>query len=246
MTESPDSRAFLRAISGSNFANVDRAVAAIWWSNVFLSGAGLSPKEIDALMQAAGYAAQNVPRLKQQLMRDTRVVSAKGGRFSISARKLASVADTFKGFSDRQPLPQSDTLLDRDMFAFSRGYLTTVVSQLNVAYDTGLYDCCAVMCRRLLETLIIEAYESKGRAEELKDQSGHFPMFSGLLAFLEADSSIHVGRSALQAMKDFKALGDLSAHNRRYNARKSDIDKVTVGLRVASEELLNIAGFKVA
>ena len=35
-----------------------------------------------------------------------------------------------------------------------------VLSQINGSYDCALFDCTAVMCRRLLETLIIEAYEA--------------------------------------------------------------------------------------
>jgi hypothetical protein len=43
-----------------------------------------------------------------------------------------------------------------------------VVEQINKSYDIELWDCCAVMCRRLLETLIIEVYEKLGRANEIK------------------------------------------------------------------------------
>src|SRR5206468_1835173 len=101
----------------------------------------------------------------------------------------------------------------------TRQYLERVVLQLNASYDTGLFDCCAVMCRRLLETLIIEVYEAAGRADELKGADSHFIMFAGLLAKLEKDKAFNLGRNSLQGLRDFKALGDLSAHNRRFNAR---------------------------
>jgi hypothetical protein len=39
-------------------------------------------------------------------------------------------------------------------------------------------------------------------------------------------------------------MGDLSAHNRRYVAKKGDIDNWRTELRVAVEELVSIAGFK--
>jgi len=44
----------------------------------------------------------------------------------------------------------------------------------------------------------------------------------------------------------FKKLGDLSAHNRRFNADSDDIDRVRGKLRVAAEELLDIANLKSA
>jgi hypothetical protein len=98
------------------------------------------------------------------------------------------------------------------------------------------------MCRRVLETLLIEVYESKGRAAEIKGADGHFQMFAALLAHFEKDNAFHPRRNALKGLRDFKLLDDLSAHNRRFNARKDDVDRVRDGLRIAAEELLNLAG----
>jgi hypothetical protein len=39
-----------------------------------------------------------------------------------------------------------------------------------------------------------------------------------------------------------KNVGDLSAHNRRYNAHREDIDKLIPDLRVVVQELLTLAG----
>jgi hypothetical protein len=122
-----------------------------------------------------------------------------------------------------------------------RGYLEKVVLQLNVSYDAQLYDCCAVMCRRLLETLIIEVYEYCQRADEIKGTDGHFLMLNKLSTFLESDKAFNLGRNGLKGLRDFKTLGDLSAHNRRFNAHKEDIDRVRDGLRVAVEELAHLA-----
>jgi hypothetical protein len=119
-----------------------------------------------------------------------------------------------------------------------------VVYQLNASGTFGLYDCCAVTCRRLFETLIIEVYEAAGRAVELKGADGNFKMFSGLLAQIETDPAFHLGRNAKRGLVAFKTLGDLSAHNRRFNAGQDDIDRVRDDLRVAAEELLHLAKFK--
>jgi hypothetical protein len=122
-----------------------------------------------------------------------------------------------------------------------RGYLEKVVLQLNVSYDAQLYDCCAVMCRRLVETLTIEVYEQCHRADEIKGADGHFLMLNGLATFFENDKAFNIGRSGLKGLRDFKNLGDLSAHNRRFNAHKEDIDRIRDGLRVAVEELAHLA-----
>ncbi len=69
-------------------------------------------------------------------------------------------------------------------------------------------------------------------------------MLNGLMTFLERDTSINLGRNAAKGLRDFKQLGDLSAHNRRFNACRNDIDRVRDGLRVASEELLHLSGLR--
>jgi len=130
------------------------------------------------------------------------------------------------------------------LFAKTRGYIERVVDQINKAYDAELWDCSAVMCRRLLETLIIETYETAGRASEIKGGDGHFLMLNALITFLEGDHTIHLGRNAAKGLRDFKLLGDLSAHNRRFNARRDDIDRVRDGLRVAAEELLHLTALR--
>jgi hypothetical protein len=135
----------------------------------------------------------------------------------------------------------SDSLLPRELFLNTRPYIERVVFQINGSYDHGLYDCCAVMCRRLGETLIIELYESQGRAKEIKGADENFLMLSGLLGVLNRDNTIHLGRNAKRGLNGLKDLGDKSAHNRRFNAREPDIDSIKSDLRTAAEELLHLA-----
>lgn len=66
-------------------------------------------------------------------------------------------------------------------------------------------------------------------------------MLNGLAGFFESDGAFNVSPNGMKGLRDFKNLGDLSAHNRRFNARKEDIDRVRDGLRVVVEELLHLA-----
>ena len=143
-----------------------------------------------------------------------------------------------------KPLTVSDSVLPAELFTSTRDYIERVVEQINKSYDGELWDCCTVMCRRLLETLIIEVYEKLGRAADVKGADGHFKQLNDLINTITADTSINLGRNAVKGLKDFKELGDLSAHNRRFNARQPDIDRVRTGLRVAAEELLHLAGLR--
>lgn len=139
-----------------------------------------------------------------------------------------------------KPIPESNTLFDTQEFS-NKDYIKKVVIQINASYDRGLYDCCAVMIRRLLETLIIESYENLGRAKELKDSNGHFVNLSGLISFLDNDSDINVARNTMKGLKGFKKIADSSAHNRRHNASQKDIDDKIGDIQLAVKELLVLA-----
>lgn len=135
----------------------------------------------------------------------------------------------------------SDSILPRELFENTRGYLEKVVRQINGSYDHEFYDCCAVMCRRLVETLIIEAYEAQGRAERLKGKDGNFHMLNGLLGVLMKDPAFNLGRNSIKGFETLKAIGDKAAHTRTFNARKTDIDPLRGDLRAGVEELLHLA-----
>jgi len=99
--------------------------------------------------------------------------SLKGNRasgFPLAADELAS---KFQRFTSKKAAKLSDSVLPRELFDGTRGYIEKVVSQINGSYDHGWYDCCAVMCRRLAETLIIEGYEEQGRSDEMALLASH-------------------------------------------------------------------------
>jgi hypothetical protein len=236
------SEGFLRSLSELKLSPAERAIALLWWHGITDSNSSTSVRDLATEIEQAGFGQQNATRLNVSLERDPRTSKTRNGEFRIRATARRGLDDRYVPLLQVKPIVRSGTVLPLELVSGTRHYIEKVVLQLNASYDAGLFDCCAVMCRRLLETLIIEVYEANGRAGELKGSDDHFMMFSGLLAKLEKDTAFHLGRNSIQGLREFKALGDLSAHNRRFNARANDIDRVRAGLRVATEELLNLAG----
>ena len=66
----------------------------------------------------------------------------------------------------------------------TRGYLEKVANQINGCYERAWYDACAVMIRRLIETLIIEVYEHYKIAQNIKGPSGDFFFLRDLITSL--------------------------------------------------------------
>jgi hypothetical protein len=227
------------------FTGADRARAILWWVGRSDSGIGMTTAEICAIIERSGHPKQNASRLNSQLASDKRRIHRVPGSkaWRLNPRGRAELDGNYELVAEGPRIPKaSDAVLTRTLFNNTRGYIENVVRQINASYDAGLYDCCAVMCRRLLETLIIEVYEHVGRAVDIKGNDGHFFMFADLLRTISKDAAFNISRNAQRGLEDFKKLGDLSAHNRRFNAHKSDIEQIQSGLRISSEELLHLAG----
>ena len=126
----------------------------------------------------------------------------------------------------------------------TRGYIEKVANQVNGAYEKGWYDACAVMIRRLIETLIIEAFESHSIADRIKGPTGDFLFLRDLITATLSETSWNLGRNAKSALPRLKDIGDKSAHSRRFNAHKRDIDKVIDEIRVVVQELVYLAALK--
>lgn len=147
--------------------------------------------------------------------------------------------------------PPSQTAVSRDepviymaMVRDTRGYIERVAHQVNGTYANGWYDACAVMIRRLLETLIIECYEAHKIEERIKDPAGNYLFLKDLIDRALAENSWSLGRTVRSVLPKLKDLGDKAAHNRRYNAHREDLDKVLKDLRDVVQEFLALSGLK--
>lgn len=109
---------------------------------------------------------------------------------------------------------------------------------------TGSKPRCAVMLRRLIETLIIEAFEKYSISSSIKNRQGDFLYLGDLIDRTISEKSWNLSRNSKAALPRLKDVGDKSAHSRRFNAVRDDVDKLIPDLRVVAEELLSLAGMR--
>ena len=140
--------------------------------------------------------------------------------------------------------PNSQGVLPHACVSGTRGYIERVVFQINGCYEKGWFDGCAVMMRRLLETLIIECFEAAGIASKIKNSQGDFLMLSDLIVGMLSETSWNLGRITRRALPKLKNIGDWSAHSWRYNAHREDIERLATDFRVVCQELVYLASLK--
>jgi hypothetical protein len=123
----------------------------------------------------------------------------------------------------------------------TRGYLERVSDQINGTYVHGCYDACLVMIRRLIETLLIECFEAYQLADSIKDANGDYKFLRDLVDAALTEKSWQLGRSVRKGLPTLKDVGDKSAHSRRFNAHREDVDKIAPLVRETVQELVSLA-----
>lgn len=157
-------------------------------------------------------------------------------------KRIAAETVEFRLPPEKGQTPFTQRVLPLSVVRETRGYLETITDQVNGAYEQGLYDACAVMMRRLIETLIIEVFEEKGMPEKIQTDSGDYLQLKGLIGHVVGEPSWTLGRVTKRALIEVKKLGDNSAHSRRFTAHRGDIDNVKIDFRVAVQELISLSG----
>lgn len=144
--------------------------------------------------------------------------------------------------------PRTARVIDPALVADTRGYLEKVADQINGTYEHGWYDACAVMLRRFVETLIIETFIAKNIDSRIKDANGDFVSLRDLIDKARTDSDLNLSRNTKSVLLRLKKLGDLSAHNRRFIAKRSYFDELFEDLHLDMQTLIqdfiHEAGFK--
>src|ERR1700677_3761407 len=100
----------------------------------------------------------------------------------------------------------TQTVIVMSLVRGTRGYIEKVANQINGAYENGWYDACAVMLRRLIETLIIETFEHHNIAHKIKNSAGDFLYLRDLIDKTLAETTWNIGRNAKQALPKLKDI----------------------------------------
>jgi len=160
--------------------------------------------------------------------------------FTSALRRVsrASTATTPAPTSSTNFIPPS--ILDDS----KRVYIVAIGRQLNGCYQNGWRDASMVMMRRLLEIVIIEAFEKKGIAHKITGADGNYFHLTQLVDLACAEQELPLSRNTKRALPKLKELGHLSAHGRYFTARPDDVEKVQSDFRIAIEELLHHAGLQ--
>ncbi|TLD68211.1 DUF4145 domain-containing protein [Phragmitibacter flavus] len=239
-----DRSEFAHHLATLDLSHLDRAVALLYYYRQSQEFEERSAGALASDLHEEGFPKANVTRLRDELSRSRYTAKGKQkGTFQLDLRRLSELDAAYSDVLSIRKVKVVGNVIPTEWITGTRPYLEQMVHQINATYEYGLYDACAVLCRRLMESLIIEIYIQEGRQHQIQ-VNGVFMMLERLVATISADTAITLSRNSPKTMKEIKQLGDTAAHDRTYITPQVDIDDVKARYRQLLQELLVKAGIK--
>lgn len=233
---------FAKKIASIDLTHAERAIAFLWYYRQTQEFDERSASELANDLHDLGFPKPVITKLHSSLMRSS--FTNKGKRektFQIDLRKLDKLDEKYGDLLDIKKVEVSDAVIPNDWVAGTRVYLEQMVHQINGSFDSGFYDCCAILCRRLMESLLIEIYISQKRHHEIQTD-GVFKSLEKVIGYATLDTKLTLNRNTPKTMVEVKRLGDTAAHDRTYITHQTDITLLRQRLRKMIYDLLTTAG----
>lgn len=234
--------AFCRAIAALELSHSERAIALLWFYRQTQQFEERSASELADDLRDEGFPRPNPTRLHRKLMESRFTIRGRRAKtFQLDLRRIEDLDASYHNVLGVVDTKVEGAILPPEWFHGTRFYLEKLCHQINGAYEYGFYDGSAVLCRRLMESLILEVYISKGLHHEIKP-GGTFLMLDGLIAHIRSHDTIVLSRNAPKTMEAVKQFGDTAAHDRTYITQAKDVDDLKAPYRRLIQELLTLAG----
>lgn len=228
-----------------DFNHAHRALAILWFLDSKSTDIVVSPGRLARLISNAGLGKPNSTELGAALQKTKHVLKVKDG-FKIKPVSRADVAGWVGHLAKVEPKPidQDNGFIPKEVWQETRGYIERVAEQVNGCYEHRMFDGAAVLIRRLIETLLIECYEKLGFQDYIKKDDRYFMLAAIVEDAIDNKRLSMLGRDVKSYLTKGKLMGDRSAHTRRYNAVKADLDGIRDDLRLTIDELINLADLR--
>jgi len=230
---------FGEAIAKLGLTRADAAVALLWFYKSVNGSHERTPTELGNTLAELGLSGRpNTTRLREALRKHPQAVRGKGKDTFRIGPKGAALDEAYSKLLGGPRRATTHLVLPLDMTAGTRKYLEQLAEQINGAYESGYYDAAAVLCRRVAESLLVEAFDVAGHLDKIQ-KGGVTLMFSDVIRIAGSGQYIKLGRKSKKALADVKDIGDRAAHDRYYVTTSQDVgDAFRRSFRALIAELL--------
>jgi hypothetical protein len=240
-----DLNAFVEQLAAKDLSQPELAIALLWYRDHKDQGISVPVRELaDGLHDVGLCSKVNVSRLADQLARHPDVVRGQfASTYKLKVGSRSRLDDIYSPLLGNRRVKPSDSVIPREQFAGRRGAWQELVIEINGCYDHTFYDGAAVLCRRLVEALIVEAFKAKGAEAAIRKPDGYM-LLEELAGVVNSGQHIKLSRSAKPGLEPIRVLGNTAAHSPHHITKKQDVDNISNQARVLVSELLNIVDGK--
>ncbi|MDD4076961.1 MAG: hypothetical protein PHT03_03175 [Bacilli bacterium] len=198
-------------------------------------------------IQALRNAGWSDNQILQDLQTEVNRLSNNSSNWSQWSETMLNWIEDIKHWNDKDTvtIEQQGTIIPEPLFDGLSPNIKSLCRQINASYENNLFDCTAVIMRRLLEGLLVLSYQNMDIEAEITDKnSKRHATLDKIIKNAEQNSTLSLSTNTRNDMALFKDLGNYSAHKIWYNSTQKDIAPHILKYRVIIEELIYKAGLK--
>lgn len=178
-------------------------------------------------------------QILEDLNKEVMNVVTNSGNWSQWRNQMENWTDDILNWENDEKIVESQTILPEKLYRNTRNYIEQLARQINASYENNLFDCTAVMMRRLMEVLIILMFQNEQIENKILDKQGNsYLNLDKMIKVANSEPLFNLSKNTQQDMNTFRELGNLSAHKIWYNSTKKDIETLILRYRAMIEELL--------
>ena len=188
----------------------------------------------------------NIARLKARVEKSKSFVRGSGaGLWKLHAIDLDELQTLYPGIaSNSEDVESTDCVLPLPVYEGTRGFIELLAKQINASFEYNIFDGCAVLMRRLVEVLLILAYEHLEIECEIQDAAGQYLPLERIIADSKSNTTLRLSRDTKAMLDELRSLGNFAAHKIYFNCRRADLQRVIGNYRATVEELLYKSGIR--
>lgn len=230
---------FLIKLSGVETGRLSQAIALLWYYDIKREYEERTVSDLAQDIKDDSFGLPDATKLRKELKRCKFVVrGSRPDSFRVNATHVSELNKKYGPLANFIEVEVTSSIIPANFIKPGSSYFERMVYQINGSYDYGFYDACAVMVRRLMESIIVEIYLKSGKISEIKKGVVVFQL-GELIKKIVNDKSFHLSRNLSREMATIKELGDLAAHDRSYITQPEDIDDNKTKIRKVISELLS-------
>lgn len=178
-------------------------------------------------------------QILEDLSKEVMNVVTNSGSWSQWRNQMENWTEDILNWENDEKIIESQTILPEKLYSNTRNYIEQLSKQINASYENNLFDCTAVMMRRLMEVLIILMFQNKQIENKILDKKGNnYVNLEKMIKIANSEKIFKLSKNTQQDMDIFRELGNLSAHKIWYNSTKKDIETLILRYRAMIEELM--------